>query len=63
MEPEKYMKKSRPNISIFDENYKPINSRNSTYLKSKKYGENYTKVQHNQIAENQSEIVKNKPTQ
>ena len=37
-EQEKYVKKSRPNFSIFDANYKPTNSRRRKHPKSKKYG-------------------------
>ena len=37
-EQEKYVKKSQPNFSIFDANYKPTNSRSRKHPKSKKYG-------------------------
>lgn len=50
-------------FSMFDENNKPTNSRSSTHPKSKKYGENYTKVYHNQIAKNQAENIENKTTE
>lgn len=63
-EQKKNLKEAWTTFSISDEKDKPTNSRRSTHPKTKKYGENHTKAHHhNQIAENQWQIIRNKTTE